>query len=214
LLTALVVGLLVFAGWAVFFSSWLALRQVDVAGTSMVSEREVVRAASVSAGTPLARVDLGDVRRQVAAIPAVADVTVHRSWPHTLQITVSERTPSATVRRDGSWYAMDDAGVLFHPTKDRDPKLPVVVLAPSADAAARQEVASVVAALPDDIVSSMRRVRATSVDSITLTLRDGREVRWGSADESDRKVQVLAILLKQDASEYDVSVPELPTTRR
>ena len=51
------------------------------------------------------------------------------------------------------------------------------------------------------------------MDSITLTLADGRSVRWGSADESQRKVQVLAILLKQKASVYDVSGPEQPTTR-
>jgi cell division protein FtsQ len=62
-------------------------------------------------------------------------------------------------------------------------------------------------------MAQTRRVRAQSMDSITLTLADGRSVRWGSADESQRKVQVLAILLKQKASVYDVSVPEQPTTR-
>jgi cell division protein FtsQ len=96
----------------------------------------------------------------------------------------------------------------------RDQTLPVVALAASADEAARREVASVVAALPDDLLAQTIRVRARSMDSITLSLVDGREIRWGSSDESDRKVQVLAILLKQRASVYDVSVPEQPTTRK
>jgi cell division protein FtsQ len=35
---------------------------------------------------------------------------------------------------------------------------------------------------------------------------------WGSADESDLKAQVLAVLLRQPARTYDVSVPGQPTT--
>lgn len=214
LLAALGVGVLALAGWVVFFSSWLATEQVDVSGTSIVTDAEVVKAAGVDLGTPLARVDLGQVQGHIAALPAVADVTVHRSWPHTLEITVTERTALATVPRHGQWFAMDRAGVLFRPTAARDPKLPIVVLAKTADDSARQEVGSVVAALPDDLLATTRRVRARSMDSITLSLADGREVKWGSADESGRKVEVLAILLKQHASVYDVSVPEQPTTRR
>ena len=45
-------------------------------------------------------------------------------------------------------------------------------------------------------------------------LRDGREVQWGSADESDLKATVLAELLAgQEAKVYDVSVPGQPARR-
>lgn len=213
LLTVGGVGVLLVAAWGVFFSSLLATQTVAVTGTSIVTEAQVVKAASVDIGTPLARVNLDSVKRNVAAISAVAGVTVHRSWPHTLQITVTERKPLASVPQHGSWLAMDKNGVLFRPTATREARLPVVVLAASADATARHEVASVVSSLPADLLTKTRRVRARSMDSITLSLVDGRQVTWGSATESDRKVQVLAILLKQHASSYDVSVPEQPTTR-
>ncbi len=213
LLTVAVVGLVALAGWAVFFSSWLATEQVDVGGTEIVSSDEVRKVAAIDMGTPLVRVDLDAARDRIEELPAVDSATVHRSWPHTIEITVTERVPLATVPRHGEWFAMDDEGVLFRPTPMRDAGLPIVALAPRADESARHEVASVVAALPDNLMAQTRRVRAQSMDSITLTLADGRSVRWGSADESQRKVQVLAILLKQKASVYDVSVPEQPTTR-
>jgi cell division protein FtsQ len=206
-------GLVVVGVWAVFFSSWLATEQVDVGGTTIVSSDEVLKAAEIDLGTPLVRVDLDAARDRIEALPAVDSATVHRSWPHTIEITVKERVPLATVPRRGQWLAMDDEGVLFRPTPIRDAGLPIVALARGADESARQEVASVVAALPDDLMAQTRRVRAQTMDSITLNLADGRSVRWGSADESQRKVQVLAILLKQKASVYDVSVPEQPTTR-
>jgi cell division protein FtsQ len=37
-------------------------------------------------------------------------------------------------------------------------------------------------------------------------------VRWGSAEDSARKAEVLTVLLRVPAAVYDVSVPELPTT--
>lgn len=214
LITLLALGVVALGAWGVFFSSWLATEQVDVSGTEIVSEDEVRRTASVDLGTPLARVDLGGVRERIEQLPAVASVSVHRAWPHTLEITVTERTPLVTVPRKGEWFAMDREGVLFRPTPMRDTTLPIVALASSADDAARREVASVVAALPDELLEKTRRVKARSMDSITLSLVDGREVRWGSSAESDRKVQVLAVLLEQPASVYDVSVPEQPTTHK
>ncbi len=51
-----------------------------------------------------------------------------------------------------------------------------------------------------------------TVDQITLVLRDGRQVLWGSAEESDAKARVLVALLKEPAASYDVSVPGQPTT--
>ena len=68
-------------------------------------------------------------------------------------------------------------------------------------------------ALPDDLLADPSADGA--IDGLDRAAADdGRQVKWGSADESDRKVEVLAILLKENASVYDVSVPEQPTTRR
>jgi cell division protein FtsQ len=71
----------------------------------------------------------------------------------------------------------------------------------------------VVSALPADLLTDVRQVSARSMDSITLAMKDQTEIRWGSADETDRKIEVLGLLLqKVEASMYDVSVPEHPTT--
>ena len=51
-----------------------------------------------------------------------------------------------------------------------------------------------------------------SVDEIDLVLRDERLVRWGSAESSAEKAEVLIALLSQPARVYDVSVPGQPTT--
>ena len=59
---AAVLALVVGSVWAVFFSSWLAVKGVAVAGASTLGPDEVRSAAAVTAGEPLARVD-GGARR-------------------------------------------------------------------------------------------------------------------------------------------------------
>jgi cell division protein FtsQ len=48
---------------------------------------------------------------------------------------------------------------------------------------------------------------------VTLTLRDGRTVLWGGADESAAKARVLTALLGRSGTVYDVSTPSVVTVR-
>lgn len=201
-----------FAGWVVFFSSWLATEVVSVSGTEKLSRDDVVATAGVDVGTPLVRIDLDEVRDRIEDIPAVDRVSVHRSWPHSIEINVTERQPIAAVRRGRGWWVMDHEGVVFRRTPVRLERLPVVEAVGDASADALREVGSVLDALPDRLRTATRRVEARTMDSITLRLENGRVVFWGSAADSDQKVAVLAALLAQRATVYDVSVPTRPTT--
>jgi cell division protein FtsQ len=210
-----VVGVIGLAVYAVYLSSWLAATSVKVTGQSTVTSQQIVDAARVDLGTPLARLDLSAIEARVAEVPAVDHVSVHRSWPHTVTIEVTERQPLAAVMQNGSWWVMDDEGVVFHRTPEREADLPVVQVGGQAGPDALPEAARVVSSLPADVLADVRRLTAHSMDSIELRLTDRSLIRWGSADQTDRKVQVLSVLLDQvKASVYDVSVPEQPTTRR
>ena len=79
---------------------------------------------------------------------------------------------------------------------------------------ALKEAAEVIAALPQELSLQVDHVEVETVDQISLVLKDGRTVVWGSAEESDTKAEVLATLLATvQADLYDVSVPSKPTTR-
>jgi len=214
LIATAALGVIAFVTWVVAFSTWLAADEVQVTGTRTVAAERVVAAADIRAGTPLVRVDLDAVRRKVSAIPAVASVTAHRSWPRTLTITVTERTPAATIRRQGGWWILDAEGTPYRKTPVRDPALVVVEFHAEHDQAALREVAAVTMSLTSEIRTQTRRITASSMDSISLVLRGGRQVMWGSSAESERKAQVLLMLLKRPAAVYDVSVPEQPSTSR
>jgi cell division protein FtsQ len=213
LIALLLLGLLGGGVWLVFFSSVVTVREVSVQGNQTVSSVRVRAVAKAPIGRQLARVDLAAIRARVETIPAVKSVSVSRSWPHTIAISVTERTPVAVVDRSAGLQAVDEDGVLFDSYARQPDDLPLVETAPDVKSEALAEAAHVVSALRADIRAIVDRVEVESVDRITLHLTGGRTVMWGSAEQSDDKAAVLAVLLKQDAQEIDVSVPGRPTTR-
>ena len=200
--------------WTVFFSSALAVRGVQVEGTDVLSPQQVRSAAAVPQGVPLATVDLAAVRARVERLRPVRSVDVSRAWPHGIRVALTERTAVAALRRGGTWQGIDATGLRFRSWATRPAGLPVVRVAPNAPRGTLTEVSRVVAALPAALQGRVAHLSARTVDTITLRLRNGREVLWGSGDGSARKAQVLAVLLREKASLYDVSIPGQPVIRR
>ena len=212
--SVLLVALVVTAGWLVFFSSTLAVAKVEVAGNQLLSDQKVLRIAAVPEGEQLAFVDLDDAARRVATLSEVKAVDVTRAWPDGVLITVTERTAIAVVDIAGKIRGLDAEGIVFRDYKSAPPGLPRVRPTTSAGTDALKEAAGVVSALPDDLAARVDHVEVQTIDQITLVLRDGRQVMWGSADESELKATVLVTLLQnQEAKVYDVSVPGSPVTK-
>ena len=216
LITAVVLVLAVTATWLVLYSSVVTVRGVEVVGADAVPAHRIERAARAPIGTPLARADLAAVQARVEAIPEIRSVSVSRSWLHTIRIEVTERVPVAVVSRGAELQAVDLEGVLFGNYRRAPAGLPLIRTEPGVSAEVLAEAAKVVTSLRSDIAAKVRYVDVTSIDKITLLLRRGPRVLWGSADDSDLKAQVLGTLLadlEAGVDQVDVSVPGKPTTK-
>jgi cell division protein FtsQ len=208
LLMALMVG----AVWLFYFSDVLAVEDVEVQGTRTLSSEEVREVAAVPSGLPLARVDLDAIRARVEALAVVRDADVTRTWPDGVLVDVEERVAIAVIEIGGRTRGMDAEGVVFRDYPKPPPGMPQVRTSTDTRSDALREAALVVEALPTEISRRVDHVEVATIDQISLVLRDGKTVVWGSAEESDAKAEVLAGLLQQPASKYDVSVPAQPTT--
>ncbi|HXH78058.1 cell division protein FtsQ/DivIB [Nocardioides sp.] len=198
--------------WLVFYSATLSVTQVDVVGNKLLSDDRVTRVAAVPEGEQLATVDLEEAARRVETLSEVVDADVTRAWPDTVLITLTERVAVAVVELGGTIRGLDAEGILFRNYAAMPPGLPRVQPQTSTGTDALKEAAGVVSALPRDLGARVDHVEVQTIDQITLVLRDGREVRWGSAEESELKARVLVRLLEaQQAPIYDVSVPGSPT---
>ncbi|MDX6286774.1 MAG: cell division protein FtsQ [Frankiales bacterium] len=158
-------------------------------------------------------VDTARIKARISAIPTVADVTIKRSWPDALRVTIRERHPVLAAAHAGSWLLIDRDGVAFTAVASR-PKgvLPVTVASPSAGDPATQAVLAVLKALPKKVRARVTAMSAPTPAGVQLVLTNHITVVWGGPEDSARKAKALAALLRRPARVYDVSTPGFVTT--
>lgn len=212
----LVLVLIAGAIWAVGFSTLLAVSAVRISGvqvkaTNTLTEQTVREVANIPTGVPLARLDVSAVRQRVAGLRQVESATVTRDWPHTVRITVTERTPVFALDQNGSYLLVDRYGIGYQ-TVSSVRSLPLVS-ATTTDTRLLRGLGTVVAALPAQLQHRVRTITAPTEDAIELRLKDGKIVFWGSAEQSGLKAKVAVALLRQSGTRYDVSAPGNPAVR-
>jgi len=195
-------------------SSLLGVRSVDVTGTTVLTDDQVREAAAVPVGQPMLRLDSAAIAGRVATLAAVAQVRVERSWPSAVIVHVTERVPVAFEPTGTAARLVDGGGLFFATVPAPPPGLPELH---APDGAPARAAAMVITALGDPAYQALRAelvaVSAESPADVRLRLRGDRTVRWGSAADSGRKAEVLAVLLSQPGQVYDVASPDLPTIR-
>jgi cell division protein FtsQ len=226
LIGVLLAALLGSGSWLVYFSSVLDVRTVTVGGTRVLTRDQVLAAAAVPLGGPLERLDTGAAAARVRrALARVASVDVSTSLPHTVRIQVTERVAIAAIKGDDGQYTQVDAGgVRFASSATAPAGVPVVELAlspagKSALAAFPEQVlvasaVEVAKALPASVALRTRSVVVHSYDDLELQLSSGAQVLWGSPERAPRKAVVLAALLRQQGTTYDVSAPDDPAVKK
>jgi cell division protein FtsQ len=126
------------------------------------------------------------------------------------------------VRMAGGGYDLvDPTGVIVGMTKARPAALPVFVTSLPGSALrgdpAVTAAGGVLAELEPWLARQVAEVRAAPLpagpEQVTLNLRDGKTVLWGSADNAAQKNRELSILLSGKVREIDVSAPGAVVTK-
>ncbi|MFZ0324659.1 MAG: FtsQ-type POTRA domain-containing protein [Actinomycetes bacterium] len=216
--TTAVLGVVLVLAWVVFWSPLLVVRSVVVDGASKVSTDQIIRAAGLHDGMPLARVNASDIRHQLLNVMGIADVSVSRSWSGTVTVTVRETRPAAMLREDGGYVLVSARGERLWSVDQRPASLPLVTRSsPGGDLDSTDRAAVTVATqLPPALRHHVETVSAASPTDVTVVLRNGTTVAWGTPESSPTKAQTVLLLWSSDrgAQSYDVSSPDSPSVVR
>ncbi len=205
----LVVGLL---AWTMYGTAAFSVREVRVVGGATVTPDQVRAAVAVADRTPLAGLDLDEIRKRVEALPPVDRAVVSRDWPSSLVVQVVERTPVAVVPRGDTFELLDGDGVAYTTVTDRPAGLPLAKLAnPGPSDVNTRSALTVVAALSDELREQLVAVSVTGPARITLQLKRDREIFWGDDTESEAKARAATALLSRKEKHIDVSAPDVVT---
>ena len=213
LVMVLVLALIGGSLWAMYFSTVLVTKRVNVVGTHNLAPAQVSLAAQVPLGVPLARQDLDAIAQRTTSLPAIEAASVTRKWPNAITVAVVERRPVIAVRQPEGYVLVDKSGVAYQTQHVLPPEVLLAVVNPG-DVPLLSEMATVAAASPKKLRSMVDRMTASNRDSITLVLKSGKTVTWGSSSDSELKAQVVTALLKRKPkSSIDVSSPHNPAVR-
>ncbi|WP_326843369.1 FtsQ-type POTRA domain-containing protein [Streptomyces sp. NBC_01558] len=209
--------------WVLYGSPWLRLEHVSASGTKVLTPGQVRNAADLPVGSPLISVDTGAIEARLRRkLPRIDSVDVVRSWPHGISLNVTERTPVLLIEKGPNFIEVDDEGVRFATVPDAPKNVPSLELAVSRPESLRRFPADrlvraavrIAGDIPPSVARDTRAVKVRSYDSVSLELKDGRTVEWGSGEKGRAKARTLTALMKAapKARHFDVSAPTAPAS--
>lgn len=199
------------------YSPLMALRTIDVVGTSRIPAGDVSAALADQLGTPLPLLDANEVKTELSQFRLIQSYVTESRPPGTLVVRVVERVPVGVLAGPTGFDLVDAAGVVVETTPERTVGYPLIEAPDGVDSAGFTAAAAVVAVLPESIRVQLDSVTAVTTDDVTLSLLGGERVVWGSPEKSEYKAVVLAALLvghpAGTVNEYDVSSPDSAVLR-
>ncbi len=214
--------LFLYGGYMLWFRnlSWFAIDDVAVKGAT-TNEREI-KSAVEQAATDMTTLHIkdGELRDAVARFPTVASVAASTSFPHGLQVTITERLPVAFIQVAGRRTAVSADGYLLTGA-DFDAKALPRIEGAAAHGVRLDDDAAAQAAILGATPGPLRnRITASTWDEarggVVVDLNNGPEIRFGDGSRAhDKWVAAVAVLSSDQRgspSYLDVSVPDRPVS--
>ncbi|MGH2869210.1 MAG: cell division protein FtsQ/DivIB, partial [Solirubrobacteraceae bacterium] len=199
-------------------SSLVAVQKVRVVGVSGPDAAQI-RAALATAARNMTTLDvqMGQLQSAVRPYPVVKRLDVSTQFPHGMQIRVLEKVAVASVVAGGRRLPVSSDGTLLHGVTNVD-ALPIITLGvppggPRLSGYALSEV-RLLAAAPYSLLSRIRTVTDGPAHGLTVALRNGPSVYFGSTGRLGAKwTAATAVLGSPDSAGavyIDVTDPTRP----
>lgn len=216
-----VITVLVLGGIALTRSSLLDVDRITVTGADSSGRDAVLAVAAIPTGESMVSVDVSKVETRLEQLPWVAEASVSRSWPGTVDIEVTERVAVAVAGEGSAAVLVDAEGRILGPAVGRR-SLPAVGSTSPGEPGTflsddHRSLVALVAALPAELLAEVDTA-AFVADTPVLVLNDGIEVRLGDSTRLRSKADAALALLDQvgrtTIATIDVSVPSAAALTR
>ncbi len=244
-IAALLLALFI-AGVILYNSPAFTIESISVKGADHLTSTDMQGLADIDEGTTLLRVDTAAIKENLLKDAWVADASVNRIFPNTLEIVVTERTITAVVEipsqdaktttqwaiaSDGMWLmpipakdseagrltsdkVYEDAEAVLHITDVPYGTKPQIGTYCS-DANVNNALA-IVAGMTTELADKVTSVKATETESTTLTIKDGPDIVFGTAENIREKERVCLQIIEnhpEGVTYINVRTPDRPTWR-
>lgn len=183
-----------------------------IEGNANTSVEDIEAATQVAVGDNLLRTDSQAVARGVSTLPWIQTVSVSKSYPSTLKISVTEREVALFAARGDGAHLIDTNGqpfVIGQPpagtpeitgTAEDDPELFATAL-------------EIINSLDERARGRLSAIDAPSKFQFTLVFGADKQVYWGSGENLTAKAVATTAALSRDEPALDVSGAPLISVR-
>lgn len=184
---------------ALYFSPALRVQDVQVSGATFTDPAEVENLSALE-GDSMFRLDTESIRRRLALLPMVQDVSVEREWPNTVVINLTERQPWGHWKVGEDIYVIDAEGVVL-PGVGMPEGTPLVVdlsnpvrLLPGdrVDHDAVVLAQNLLANVPPRLILSIAGIEYSAEHGLAVTTDAGYRVVVGDSQDIEYKLAVWA----------------------
>lgn len=229
-----------------YFSPVFTIESVKVTGADHLTNDEMAVLAAVPQGTTLLNVDTAAIENSVVRDAWVDSVRVNRIFPNTLEIVVTERKIAAVVdvaadnAKTTQHWAIASDGMWLMEIPDRDSELGQSIspqIFEDADAVLHikdvpfgltpevgtyctdgnvSNALAILDGLSTELAEQVKTVSATDAASTLLTLENGIEIAFGTAEDIRDKERICLEIMAEHpgkVSYINVRVVDRPTWR-
>lgn len=223
-----VILLIIFGSIFVYRSDLFHVNNVQVNGSAHLTSQEITSIAAVSDDSTLLRLDSKGIKDRLEDNAWVQNAAIHRVFPDTIVIDITEREPGAVVKindrsnwvisTDGAWLSAATTDDWENAMKiiDVSPSMPAPISGAMCADGGINNALDILNSISDDLRSRIVSISAESSIKTSLNLVDGVTVAFGDSSDIEVKEAVINSLLNEyegRISYINVRVPTRPTYR-
>lgn len=185
-----------------------SLQEIKLNGATYITQDDILKVGNIYIGEPLFQLETDSITSRLSQDLRIEEVTVRRSLPNSLEVTIKERKPIATIVCDYGYLDMDKNGKIIDSYKNlKKMQIPMITGASVRDLYIGDDVTdelvkkilSFLQKLDDESLNKLSEVAIISEDYIVAYTNTGEksiQIRIGKLERLDDKARLTADFLK------------------
>ena len=186
---------------------FFTLTNINLKGASYVTVEDILKIGNIYIGEPLFELETDNIAMRLSNDLRIEEVSVRRSLPHTLDITIKERQPIATIVCDYGYLDLDKSGKILDSYKNlKTMQIPMIsgatvhdkYIGDDVDDKLVKVILDFLQKINADTINKISEIAIISEDYIVAYTNTERsvQIRIGKLERLDEKARLVEDFLK------------------
>lgn len=186
---------------------FFTLSDLKLVGAKYLTQEDILKAGNIYMGEPLFKLETDVVQSRLSKDLRIEEVSVRRHLPHTLEITIKERRPLATVSCDYGYLDLDRNAVIIDSYKSlKTMQIPMITgaavhdlyIGDTVDDELVKQILSFLELLDEETLNRLSEIAIVDADYIVMYSATERpvQIRLGKLERLEEKAHLTADFLR------------------